>query len=41
MKNECKTIISCEDENTKYIEFPDGLRLIFHEENYVGWYVAG
>lgn len=34
-------IRSCEDENTKYIDFLDGLRLIFREGKYVGWYVSG
>ena len=32
--------VSCEDPNTEYITFPDGLRLIFHEGKYVGWYVC-
>lgn len=32
---------SCEDKNTEYITFPDGLRLIFHEGEYAGWYVCG
>lgn len=34
------TEVSCEDPNTEYITFPDGLRLIFHEKEYVGWYVC-
>ena len=34
-------IRSCEDENTKYVDFLDGLRLIFREGKYVGWYVSG
>jgi hypothetical protein len=34
------TEVSCEDPNTEYITFPDGLRLIFHEGKYVGWYVC-
>lgn len=32
---------SCEDENTMYMTFLDGLRLIFREGEYVGWYVCG
>lgn len=36
----CKKIVSYEDVNTKYLEFPDGLRLIFREGKYVGWYVC-
>ena len=36
----CKKIVSCEDASTKYLEFPDGLRLIFREGKYVGWYVC-
>ena len=36
----CKKSVSCEDVNTKYLEFPDGLRLIFREGKYVGWYVC-
>lgn len=32
---------SCEDENTMYMTFPDGLRLIFESGEYVGWYVCG
>ena len=36
----CKKIVSCEDVNTKYLAFPDGLRLIFREGKYVGWYVC-
>ena len=36
----CKKIVSCEDVNTKYLEFPDGLRLIFREGKYAGWYVC-
>jgi len=35
-----RVIQSCEDPNTTYIEYPDGLRTIFHEKQYVGWYVA-
>lgn len=37
----CNTSVSCEDASTKYMEFPDGLRLIFREGKYVGWYVSG
>ena len=36
----CKKTVSYEDVNTKYLEFPDGLRLIFREGEYVGWYVC-
>lgn len=32
--------VSCEDPNTEYITFPDGLRLIFREGEYAGWYVC-
>jgi hypothetical protein len=31
---------SCEDPNTEYITFPDGLRLIIRGGEYVGWYVC-
>jgi len=31
---------SCEDKNTTYVTFPDGLRLIIREGKYVGWYVC-
>lgn len=31
---------SCEDPNTEYITFPDGLRLIIREGKYAGWYVC-
>lgn len=31
---------SCEDENTLYFTFPDGLRLIFRNGFYAGWYVC-
>lgn len=34
-----KVIQSAEDKNTVYWEFPDGLRLIFREGKYVGWYL--
>ncbi len=32
--------VSCEDSNTEYITFPDGLRLIFRDGEYAGWYVC-
>lgn len=32
--------ISCEDPLVHYMEYPDGLRLIFHAGKYVGWYVC-
>ena len=28
---------SCEDPATQYADFPDGLRLIYREGEYVGW----
>lgn len=28
----------CEDPATQYADFPDGLRLIYREGEYVGWY---
>ncbi len=31
---------SCEDPNTEYITFPDGLRLIIRGGEYAGWYVC-
>ena len=31
---------SCEDPNTVYVEFPDGLRLIIRDGKYEGHYVA-
>ena len=31
---------SCEDENTEYMTFSDGLRLIFRNKEYCGWYVC-
>ena len=34
-----KVIKSAEDENTCYWEFPDGLRLIFRDGEYAGWYL--
>lgn len=32
---------SCEDPNTTYLTFPDGLRIIINEGKYVGGYMAG
>lgn len=29
---------SCEDSGTLYVDFPDGLRLIFQDGKYTGWY---
>ncbi len=40
IKSGCTVTTSCEDENTVYFTFPDGLRLIFREKEYVGWYVC-
>lgn len=37
----CKIVISCEDSSVHYLDFEDGLRLIFREGKYVGWYVCG
>ena len=34
-----KVIKSAEDRHTQYWEFPDGLRLIFRDGKYVGWYL--
>ena len=34
-----KVFKSAEDENTVYWDFPDGLRLIFRDGKYVGWYL--
>ena len=34
----CKKITSCEDESVQYLEFPDGIRLISQDGEYVGWY---
>ena len=31
---------SCEDENTEYITFYDGLRLVFNYGEYIGWYLC-
>ena len=46
MKNETlnvpgttRIITSCEDPHTQYAEFPDGLRLIYRDGKYVGWYL--
>lgn len=36
-----KVVPSQEDPTTVYYELPDGLRLIFREGKYVGWYLAG
>lgn len=41
---ECSSLkveTSCEDENTVYVTYPDGLRLIFRYGKYAGWYVYG
>lgn len=32
---------SCEDKNTIYITFPDNLRLVVRNGEYVGWYICG
>lgn len=32
---------SCEDSNTMYVDYPDGLRLVFRDNKYVGWYLPG
>ena len=36
-----KVFKSEEDDSTYYWEFPDGLRLIFRDGKYAGWYLAG
>ena len=36
-----KSVQSCEDEKTSYLEMPDGLRLIFREGEHAGWYLPG
>lgn len=38
-----ETAVLCdpEDESTMWVEFPDGLRLIFTDGNYCGFYWAG
>lgn len=33
--------VSCEDPETQYADLPDGLRLIYREGKYVGWYLPG
>lgn len=33
-----KVMISCEDTNTMYVDFPD-IRLVFRDGRYAGWYV--
>ena len=33
--------VSCEDPETVYADLPDGLRLIYREGKYVGWYLPG
>ena len=37
----CDWTVSCEDPTVKYVDLPGGLRLIFREGKYVGWYVCG
>ena len=37
----CDWTVSCEDAATKYVDLPDGLRLISQKGKYVGWYVSG
>ena len=32
---------SCEDSSKTYVTFPDGLRIVFENGEYVGWYVCG
>lgn len=39
MFDEFKKIPDCEDMNKYYIETPDGLRLVFLNDEYVGWYL--
>ena len=41
IQGDFKVIASCEDDMKSYIETSDGLRLIFREGKYVGWYVSG
>ena len=36
----CDWTVSCEDPTVKYVDLPDGLRMILHEGKYVGWYVC-
>ena len=38
--NNTSVTVSCEDASKVYITFPDGLRLIFQNGEYVGWYVC-
>jgi len=33
-----KVIVSCENPDVVYLEFPD-IRLIFREGEYAGWYI--
>lgn len=32
---------SCENNETRYIDFHDGLRLVVREGEYAGWYLPG
>lgn len=41
MFEQFKTLLDPEDPATVWIETPDGLRLIFRNETYVGWYLPG
>lgn len=34
-----KFVKPVEEPNTKYMEMPDGLRLIFRGNEYAGWYL--
>ena len=36
-----KTSTSCEDPHTQYLDFPDGLRVIYRDGVYAGWYLTG
>lgn len=36
-----KVNITQADERKTYITFPDGLRLVFEDGEYVGWYYCG
>lgn len=38
---DAKVSVSCEDPETQYADLPDGLRLIYREGKYVGWYLPG
>jgi hypothetical protein len=40
-KNIGRVSTSCEDPNTTYLTFPDGLRIVINDGKYVGWYVTG